>query len=199
MSQKASARFEMTKKHHAKILQGAITEKKIDPLMIPISTFLNKLPKYFTTSTCSGRITLMDLEANEHKRKGAFFRKWHRMVKLEEVWKGMMDNSNTGNVWFKQDAFVYVIGTDSRENAQKVFDACQKTGIKRFGVHHFGEGKIILEVFGTQSMSVPVKTRAKILVDKKYVKELVIIANRKWKENEKKRKEFEKNLRAMVT
>ncbi|MEK6902180.1 MAG: hypothetical protein AABX02_01155 [archaeon] len=198
MESSAKTRFEMTKTHHQETLAVAIKEKKIDPLMIPISRFLAGTNHYFSTSTCSGRITLMDLNVNEHKKKGAFFRKWHRKVKLPEVWKGIEDDSNTGNIWFKQDAFVYVIGTDSWENAKKIFGACQKSGVKRFGIHHFEEGKILIEIFGTQNMCVPVKLGRKILVEKKYVKELVVIANRKWIENEKKRKELEKNMRAML-
>lgn len=195
MEYAGTSRFAMTKNHHQDTLQVAIMEKKIDPLMIPISKFLAQTTNYFSTSTCSGRITLMDLETNEHKRKGGFFRKWHRTVKLAEVWNGINDNTNTGNVWFKQDAFVYVIGTNTLERAHHLFMICQKAGIKRFGIHHFEDGKVLIEIFGTQAMSVPVKKGKKILVDKTYVKELVSIANRKWKENEKKRKEFEKELK----
>ncbi len=198
MQNSAESRFAMTKAHPQTTLAVATKEQKIAPLMIPISRFLAGTTHYFSTSTCSGRITLMDLNVNEHKKEGAFIRKWHRKVKLPEIWNGIQDDSNSGYVWFKQDAFVYVIGTDSWEHAKNIFMVCQKSGVKRFGVHHFEEGKILIEIFGTQNMCVPVKLGKKILVDKKYVKELVTIANRKWGENEKKRKGLEKNMRAAL-
>jgi tRNA(Phe) wybutosine-synthesizing methylase Tyw3 len=40
-----------------------------------------------------------------------------------------------------------------------------------------------IEIFGTHHMSVPVKSGKKVLVEKAYVKELVKLANKKWKKN----------------
>jgi len=140
----------------------------------------------------------MDLETNEKKKEGAFHRKWHRKVKFPEVWKGIEESTHAGNLWLKQDAFVYVIGTRSLENAKKIISICQKSGVKRYGIHHFEEGKVLMEIFGTHSMSVPLTEGKKLLVEKDYVKKLIQIANRKWDANEKKRKEFEKNLRATL-
>ncbi len=198
MQPPADTRFRMTKDNARATLDMAIREKKIDPLMIPISNYLAGTKDYFTTSTCSGRITLMDLEKNEKKREGAFHRKWHRKVKLPEVWKGIEASTHTGNLWLKQDAFVYVIGTRNLEHAKKIIAVCQKAGIKRYGIHHFEEGKVLLEIFGTQSMSIPITDGKKLLVEKEYVKKLIQIANRKWDENEKKRKGFEKEIRSTI-
>jgi tRNA wybutosine-synthesizing protein 3 len=198
MQPPSDTRFAMTKTNARTALETAIREKKIDPLMIPISQYLAKTTDYFTTSTCSGRITLMDLEKNEKKREGAFYRKWHRKVKFSEMWKGIEEHAHTGNLWFKQDAFVYVIGMRTLEQAKKIIAVCQKAGIKRYGVHHFEEGKVLMEIFGTHSMSVPLTEGKKRLADKEYVKKILQIANRKWDANEKKRKAFEKELRGMI-
>ncbi len=181
----AEARFRMVKERHTKSLENAITEKKIDPLMIPISNYIATTKEFFTTSTCSGRITLMDLDETEKKREGAFFRKWHRTVTFDEVWEGICDETNTGNVWFKQDGLVVLIGTNTLENAKHVLNVVHNLGIKRVGINHFEPGKIHIELFGTQHMSVPVKRGKEILAGKEYVKELVKLANKKWKLNDK--------------
>ncbi|MBM3282160.1 MAG: hypothetical protein FJY86_02360, partial [Candidatus Diapherotrites archaeon] len=161
-------KFEMIKQNAAETLHTAIREKKIDPLMISISKHVEKTKNYFTTSTCSGRITLMDLNEDESKKENVFYRKWHRKVKMEEVWKAIEDYSTNGNVWLRQDAFVYVIGTNTWENAEKIIRACQEAGVKRYGVHHFEEEKILMEIFGTQNMSIPLITKGKILIEKKH-------------------------------
>ena len=192
-------KFEMIKQNAAETLHTAIREKKIDPLMISISKHVEKTKNYFTTSTCSGRITLMDLNEDESKKENVFYRKWHRKVKMEEVWKAIEDYSTNGNVWLRQDAFVYVIGTNTWENAEKIIRACQEAGVKRYGVHHFEEEKILMEIFGTQNMSIPLITKGKILIEKKHVKEWVKIANQKWTRNENKRKQFEKVLKKWLT
>lgn len=198
MTPPGDTRFAMTKINARTALETAIREKKIDPLMVSISKHLARTTNYFTTSTCSGRITLMDLEKNEKKKEGAFHRKWHRKATFPEVWKGIEESTHTGNLWLKQDAFVYVIGTRNLEHAKKIIAVCQKSGIKRYGIHHFEEGKVLMEIFGTHSMSVPITEGKKLLVEKEYVKKLVQIANRKWDENEKKRKLFEKEIRATL-
>ncbi len=180
----AEARFRMVKERHVKSLETAIAEKKIDPLMIPISQFIAGTKEYFATSTCSGRITLMDLDEKEMKREGAFFRKWHRAVTLKEVWEGISDEKNTGNLWFKQDGLVMLLGTHSLENAKHVLDVVHNLGMKRIGINHFEPGKVHIEIFGTHHMSVPVKKGNQVLVDKTYVKEIVTLANKKWKRND---------------
>ncbi len=188
-------RFYLNKKHHSESLQKAINEKKIDPLMIPISKFVAKTKNYFTTSTCSGRITLMELELDEAKRENAFYRKWHRIVRKKEAWNAIQNYEGKKNLWLRQDPFVFVIGTNTTENAKKIFRICQACGIKRYGIHYFEEGKFLIEVFGTQSMSVPVIEKGKIMVDEKYVHTLIDFANQKWKRNDSTLKRFCSALR----
>lgn len=190
-----NGKFETIKTNAAETLHIAIREKKIDPLMIDISQFMEKTPHFFTTSTCSGRITLMDLNENESKKENVFYRKWHSTATFSDVWNGIEAYDKKGNLWLRQDAFVYVIGTNTWENVKRIIRACQEAGVKRYGVHHFEDEKILMEIFGTQNMSIPLSTKGKMLVDKEAVREWVKIANRKWKQNETKRKQFEKILK----
>lgn len=193
-----SPKFTTIKQNASETLHVAMREKKIDPLMIGISQFVERTTSYFTTSTCSGRITLMDLNEDESKKENVFYRKWHRKVKLEEVWKAVEEYPHKGNLWLRQDAFVYVIGTNTWENVEKIIRACQEAGVKRYGVHHFEDDKIMMEIFGTQNMSIPLVVRGKRLVEKTHVKEWVKIANQKWARNESKRKQFEKVLKKWI-
>lgn len=195
MKDEISPKFRAIKTNATGTLNVAVREKKIDPLMMPFSQFAAKTKHFFTTSTCSGRITLMDLNENESKKENVFYRKWHSAVKFSDVWSAIEAYENKGNLWLRQDAFVYVIGTHDLEHAKLIIRACQEAGVKRYGVHHFEDEKILMEIFGTQNMSIPLSTKGKFLANKDAVKEWVKIANRKWKQNESKRKQFEKILR----
>ncbi|MDP2666965.1 MAG: hypothetical protein Q8P05_05705 [Candidatus Diapherotrites archaeon] len=199
MNDTLPTRFEMAKRHHLHTLEKAIAEGKIDNRMIPFSKMMAGNKDYFTTSTCSGRITLMDLDTEERKREGAFYRKWHSTVKPHEVWEAIEAYEGEKNLWLKQDGFVMVIGTHSLEKAKKIFKVCQEAGIKRFGIHHIEEGKILMEVYGTTQMSMPIVIDGKKDVDKNYVSKVVALANIKWKRNEQRRKHFEKTLRKYLS
>ncbi len=195
MNEKISPKFNMIKVNAAEALNTAIREKKIDPLMIGICTWISQTPEFFTTSTCSGRTTLMDLNSTETKKENVFYRKWHSTVKFSEVWEAIEKYEKKGNLWLRQDPFVYVVGTNSWENAQRIIRACQEAGVKRYGIHHAEKDKMVMEIFGTQNMSVPVKIKGKMILERKSVQECARIANEKWKRNEKKRKQLEKALK----
>ncbi|MBI4043735.1 MAG: hypothetical protein HY393_02940, partial [Candidatus Diapherotrites archaeon] len=53
--------FETAKERHAKLFERAVREGKADSAMISLCKWLNAQKDYFTTSSCSGRIALMDL------------------------------------------------------------------------------------------------------------------------------------------
>lgn len=195
MNTPSTRKFLAIKKNAGIALETAIREKKIDPLMIGISQHVAQTPEFFTTSTCSGRITLMELNENETKKENVFYRKWHRRVKNNEVQEAVNAYTGKQNLWLRQDSFVYVLGTNSWENAKKIIRACQAAGVKRYGVHHFENEKILMEVFGTQHLSIPLVIKGKKLSDQTALREYVKIANRKWLLNEKKRQTFEKILK----
>lgn len=188
------ARFFMVKERHSKSLEKAQKERKADEKAMPIAELLKKSRSFFTTSSCSGRIILMDLDKEEGKKEGAFHAKWHRIVEFNELWKEI-EKENKENLWFKQEPFVFLIGANSLENAEKVLKACRKAGVKRAGINFFEKGKVFVEVIGTQNMSVMVKEGSKILIEKKYMEKLLEYANRKLEKNFKVLKEFEKELR----
>lgn len=188
------ARFEMVKANHKKSLEKAIAEKKIDPLMIDISKFIASTTNYFSTSTCSGRIVLLQLNDAEDKAPGAFFRKWHSTVKVEEVWQALQEE-NEKNIWFKQEPFVFLIGTNTFENAKVIIEICKRIGVKRCGINFFEEGKVLIEIMGSQGMAFMAKEKNKILVSKEFMQKQIEIANQKWKKNDRKLKEFEAELK----
>ena len=191
---KGNARFTMMKGHHKKKLQEAIDGKKIDPLMIDLAKHIASSKNYFSTSSCSGRIILLQINDAEDKQPEGFFRKWHSQVKAEEVWEALQEKTEK-NIWFKQEPFVLVIGSQDFEHAKTIIEICKELGIKRCGISFFEEGKVLLEVFGSQGMSFMVKKKNKLLILEEMMKEQVEIANQKWKKNDEKLKEFQAELK----
>ena len=185
----AGKRFSMVKKRHAKTLDDAISCKKADELMIPLCRFISETKNYFTSSSCAGRIMLLDVLNEESKKDSSFHRKWHREVGFEELLEGINAKSN-GMLWMRVEPFIMHLGCKDLEHAEKLLGIKNKAGIKRGGIILAGEGKFMIELTGTQYLSVPVKDKGSVLVDESYLKILLGIANRKIAANYKRLEKF---------
>lgn len=175
-------RFAMTKARHKLTLEKAIGEGKVDSELIDFCRRVSDTDNYFTSSCCSGRILLLGIVKEGSKKDAYFHRKWHREVELGEVLEGLNSESE-GMVWFKMEGFILHVGCKDLEACEKVLEGMRQRGVKRGGIMVVKEGKYIVELEGTQEMSVPVKRGSEKLVDDEYVGELVGIANRKMRKN----------------
>lgn len=187
-------RFGMVKEYHGITFEKAVAEKKADSAIIPLCRFLNGLPEFFTASSCSGRITVLELDEQENKRESAFFYKKHGKISAETVWKRVHEKS-MNNLWFKQEPFILHLGTNSLENANRLLECCREAGIKRAGIMVAKPGKFVLEIIGTQGMAIPIKQKNKVLVEKKFFAFLSKQANKKLEANFVRLKRFETVLR----
>ncbi|MDD5162803.1 MAG: hypothetical protein PHD95_01200 [Candidatus ainarchaeum sp.] len=187
-------RFGMTKKRHAETFEKAVKEKKADEAFIPLCSFVAKTKNFFTSSCCSGRILLLELQKDEKKLGSNFHRKWHRQVKPEEAWNALQENTS-GEIWFKMEPLILHLGTNNLENANIALGAMKRAGVKRGGIIVAKPGKFLFEIEGTQRISVPVKSNGKILLEKKFLDFLVKRANEKMKKNGKAIKRLEKEFR----
>ncbi len=189
---KAETRFKMIKERHKKTFFTAVKEKKADKQMISLCNYITKTKNYFTSSSCAGRIVLLDLGKDGNKREAAFHSKWHRKIKIRELKKALEKKQKEEELWFKMDSFILHLGTNSMENAKKILNATKETGIRRAGIMVAEEGKFIIELIGTQSMAFPVKIKEKVLVDEKYLNKAIEKANQKLEKNYNQLKKFEK-------
>ena len=196
-NEKAVARFSMGKVRHYGLWQKAKKEKKADKKIIPLVEFLFSKKDYFTTSTCSGRIVLLQLDSKESKQPKAFFAKWHEIPKFKEVWEKANEKCKQ-NLWFKQEPFVLVIGTNSLENAKKLMSICRNNGVKKAGIMACEEGKFLVEIMGSHYLSFLAKENSWLLVDEKFFKKQFETACKKlkisWKQLERLEKDLEKKL-----
>ncbi len=187
-------RFAMVKAMHKKSLEKAIAERKADLQIIPLCRFVSKTKNFFTSSSCAGRIILLQLPKGESKREACFHRKWHRVVKEKELWEGI-DAEIKGELWFKLDPFIFHVGANSLENAKKVLVAMTKAGVKRGGIIVAKPGKFLVELQGSQGIAFPVKKGKKVLVEKEYMKYILKRANEKLEKNYALLKRLEKEFR----
>ncbi len=187
-------RFDMVKKRHYQTFHQAVLDQKADVPAIPLCEYLNSLPEFFTASSCSGRVILLNVDSMESKQVAAFLYKTHAKASSKTAWEKLAEKTRR-EVWLKQESFILHIGTNNLENANRLLDCARLAGIKRGGIMLAKPGKFILEFLGTQGISAPVKQGSQLLVDRKYFDFLIQRANKKMKKNSEQLQKFEETLR----
>ncbi|MBI2529888.1 MAG: hypothetical protein HYW05_01995 [Candidatus Diapherotrites archaeon] len=184
-------RWRMSKLHNRENWENAVREGKADEKMLSLCNYINSTKNFFTSSGCAGRIMLLGLYGKGTKEESYFHRKWHRAVKFAELWRGL-EAKSTGTLWFKMEPFIIHIGTKSLGDADSLLNVMRNAGVKRGGIIVAKKGKCIAEFVGTQSISLPVKKGAKILIEREYMKQILDEANSKLRKNYELLKRLEK-------
>ncbi len=191
-AKKLNTRFFHARNKAMEALKKAIQEKKVDEKALPIVEKINKLGDYFTTSSCSGRIVLLEIPTFGRKRKAKFLGKWHRKIKLGEM-KEALNKAKKGEIWFLVQSSIFHVSTISMENARKLLNVANQSGFKYSSIKTFN-GKIVVEILSTERIDAPLGKDGEIFVGDDYLKILVEIANKMMERMDKKLKRLEKNL-----
>ncbi|MDD5192985.1 MAG: hypothetical protein PHF67_00190 [Candidatus Nanoarchaeia archaeon] len=162
------------------------TDEKIKSLCDKI----NSMKDYYTTSSCSGRITLV--KDNTKKLPGLFLWRTHEKTSFGEL-KLQLENSkfakdDSGIVYFKQEPCLLVVSCRNSESQKKLFDIARNNGWKKSGIISTDK-RLIIELISAENISLPIINNGEVLVDDNYLKFLVKEANKKleltWKKIEK--------------
>ena len=187
-------RFAMVKLRHKETLSEAVEKNLADEKMVRLCKFVASTKNFFTSSGCAGRILLIQLPKGESKREASFHRRWHRRISFEDAKKALQEET-IGEIWMKMEPFILHIGSNTLGNARKILAVMSRAGVKRGGIIVAKEGKFLVELQGTQEMSVPLKQLDKILVKDDYLRWLVEKANSKLHRNYRMLERFQKECR----
>jgi tRNA wybutosine-synthesizing protein 3 len=148
---------------------------------------INSMPDYYTTSSCSGRITLV--KDNIKKIHGLFLWRIHEKTSFEEVKEELYKcKENKELIYFKQEPCLLVVSCRNSESQKKLFEIARNNGWKKSGIIS-ADKRFIAELMSTENISLPVMDEGEILIDDDYLKFLVNEANRKleltWKKVER--------------
>jgi len=173
--------MERWRAYRAKHLQKYLDARRtgaVDPPMVPLLDVLNGRENYVTTSSCSGRITLLSTAPSERKGETFFYRKWHRPVLFDEVWDAIREYRSGGRLILKLDPFILHVGARDLDSALLLLRVARSAGVKIAGIQSVDDAKVHLEIRGIDSVALPVWDES-VLVSEKYVRYLVHYLN--WK------------------
>ncbi|KAK7490865.1 hypothetical protein BaRGS_00017921 [Batillaria attramentaria] len=169
-------------------LRGADLSRKgsVDAAIVDLVEFLNDQPDFFTTSSCSGRIIVVDnvSETGEVQKQGC---SWlfvtHDEACLEDIERNIVNTK--GEAVFKFEPM----------HAAAVASGFRNSGITLGGK---SASKIIVAVRSTHALEVPLSSQGQLLVSSDYLQHLVHCANRKMTENLTRINRFFQNVKTMV-
>jgi len=178
-----------------KKLNVAISLKKVDKKALPVIKRINEMADFFTTSSCSGRIALLEIPEPGSKRKARFLGKWHDEIGMAEIEKAL-EKSRNGEIWFLVQPPIFHVFTISLKNARFLLHTAIQSGFKYSSIKAIN-GKIMVEILSTERMDVPVGKDGKLYVSKNYLKLLIEISGILMKRMENKIRRLERKLEEM--
>lgn len=164
----------------------------IDDRIMELIQYINAKENFFTTSSCSGRISVFSELENQKKKQCEWLYVTHDAAVKEEVINSLKDCK--GSAVFKFEPFVLHVQCRDLECGQQMLKAALTSGFKNSGIVIGRKANVIVAVRSTQTIEVPLVHVGELMVSHKYVEFLVDIANKKLDDNQTRIDRFFTNL-----
>ncbi|MEA1924888.1 MAG: hypothetical protein U9M95_03370 [Candidatus Altiarchaeota archaeon] len=188
-----SKRFVNQKRNAVERYNQARNLGDVDGEIIPLLEYINSLDDFYTTSSCSGRITLLlDLGS---KRESRWLGKWHREITPKELIDCLQDVPSEGMVRFKYESPILHIAAKTIEKAKQILYIARESGYKRVGIQGLRKERYLVEVCDTERLDSPIAEKGCLLVDERYLKYITDFSNRSFRKGRKKLLHLESSMR----
>ncbi len=167
-----------------KALEKAYCEEKIDGGVSQILRQINALKGFYTSSSCAGRIVLLQIPTIGDKHAASFLGIWHRTIKAEEVLVSATQ-ATTGLLWLLAQSPIIHLGAETLDGANTMVKTAISCGFKNSAVKSTGK-KIIIEIASTERLDAPIGRDGLLFCDKQYLDLLVEISNEIIKRSQEK-------------
>jgi len=185
--------FDEQKAKAMESLKKALAKGKVDGDIISLLEKINSLENYFTTSSCSGRISVMEMPHFGDKLNSVWLGKWHREVTVEEVMEAIRRHSK-GQLWFLVRSPILHVGARTMEDAVRLLNLAIGLGFKYSNVKSVGHKKLLVEIRSTERMDVPLGSNGELWVSENYIERIVALANSQVRRFKGKMKRLEEGI-----
>ncbi|CAG2176346.1 unnamed protein product [Oppiella nova] len=189
--QKNHFQTEKTRRLNAK--QDLSLKGSIDEPIVDLISALNSCGAYYTTSSCSGRITVMADNSGCHLKKSVS--KWlfisHDVVDSDEVMSAIRSGDDRPlYASFKVEPFVLHVCADGLSAAKRLLEVAIGCGFRNSGLTISKSDRIIVAVRSCHSLEVPIICDKELIVTEDYMKYITEVANQKMRQNFEKINKF---------
>jgi len=169
----------------------------VDEDIIDLLDIINSLPFAYTTSSCSGRIMLIDIPPSEKKYESYRLARWHSPISFNEFWETINNYKPFGTLWLKVDSFIIAFAVDSIEWASFFLKLSRLIGLKYSGVRSIQPSfdHVMMDVMSTEHVHLPVSDSKKgVLIGEEYARYIYEISIKKLKKTKDKMERFKKTM-----
>ena len=167
--------FLKNKKQTLEKLGQAKKEKLVDLEIIPILDIINSFDNYYTSSSCYGRIVLLEIPRIGDKKNAKWLGKWHRTISPDEVLSSVK-KAKKGQLWILAQSLIIHIVAKTNNDAEEMLKTVISAGFKNSGVKSLGR-KIVVEICSTERLDTPVGEDGRLLCSEDFLNLVVKIAN----------------------
>jgi tRNA wybutosine-synthesizing protein 3 len=167
--------FSSGKKNALDSLEIAYKQNKVDIGIKKILKIINNCHNYYTSSSCAGRIVLLEIPEIGDKKNAKFLEKWHRQIKKDEI-ENAAKKADNGLIWLlAQSPIIHVISKTfiTADSLIKIAISC---GFKNSGLKSI-IGKNIVEICSTERLDAPIGKDGSLFCNTEYLNLLVEIVN----------------------
>jgi tRNA wybutosine-synthesizing protein 3 len=178
-------------------LDDKINEGEVDDMILPLIKEINSNPDYFTTSSCAGRIAVLEIPKLGDKENAVFLGKWHHEVDVKEVLDVYQKSGGNNNVFLlAQSPIIHVRCRDIRcaldLRNRAVESGMKYSTLKSLTLNSKDEPvKVVVEILSSENIHVPIAKSGKLYPDEDYLNFLVENANSALKRAQEKLNRFE--------
>lgn len=181
------------KENALKSLEKACDEQKVDTGIVSILELINGMEGFYTSSSCAGRIVLLEIPQIGDKRGATFLGVWHRTIEPGEL-EEAATKATQGLLWLLAQAPILHVGVQTTELANKMVKTAVSCGFKNSAMKSTGR-KIIIEICSTERLDAPLGRDGRLFCDREYLIMLIEIANEVIERSKEKLNQFEKRLK----
>ncbi len=167
--------FTQAKKHAIKKLNDACVANMVDMSLMPLLDLINNKKEFFTTSSCAGRIMVLELPELGDKLNARVLGKWHHII-TEEVLRQALSKASKGMIWLYAQSPILHLAAASFEDANGLVKQAIAAGFKNSGMKTQGK-QLFIEINSTERLDAPLGLNNCIYVTDEYISLIVTIAN----------------------
>jgi len=185
------------KKRALQKLDISINENKVDETILPLLTVINESNYYYTSSSCAGRIVLLQLPQIGDKQNAQFLGKWHQTIKPDEL-TSASKNADVGQLWLLAQAPIIHLTAKTTAAANSMLKTAISCGFKNSGLRSLDK-KLIVEICSTERLDAPVGKDGVLFCNDEYLELLISIANEVLEKSREKLSRFEEKLKKRLS
>ncbi len=167
-----------------------------DEEMSSLVSLINSHPSMYTTSCCSGRVSMVKVSNPWTKSNAKIIGKWHEKITVDEVVKHLKDSlDDKSNLWVLLQPPIIHVACKSLDVAQTLISKARNSGFKETGIFTVKCNHIMVDIKSSEKIGIPLILNGEIIPNTEKLERLCEYLNFSLKNLKTKIKRLEENLK----